>query len=90
MSKHIVERTRTNAGANMLARGADWEEVVRRVEVRLTDTDDVRGTARVWTRTDGGDWVDEGRFSSAEADVEALWPAPTPAEEPVEWEWIEE
>jgi hypothetical protein len=90
MRKHIVERTRTNAGANLLERGADLEEVVKRVEVRLTDTDDVRGTARVHTRTNGGEWQDEGRYSSADADVEALWPAATTTEGPTEWEWIEE
>lgn len=72
----MIETTRTTAGYNLyqkLAKTMHYDraldEVRRRVEVRA----ERRGNdgAHVWTRTDGGVWVDEGMYRVAPlADVE--------------------
>lgn len=68
-----IERTRTNAGEalfNQIHNGRNsqeaLEEVVRRLEVRVENVregefgDNPAG--EVWTRLDGGEWVNEGFY----------------------------
>lgn len=72
----MIETTRTTAGYNLynqLAKTMHYDvalnETRRRVEVRTERVGN--DGAHVWTRTDGGEWVDEGMYRVAPlADVE--------------------
>lgn len=66
----IIETTRTTAGDRMcdeLCKTMPPEEAIRvtraRVKVRAVRTG--YDTARVWTSTDGGPWVDDGVYRVA-------------------------
>lgn len=63
----MIETTRTTAGYNLynqLAKTMHYDvaldETRRRVEVRAERTSN--DVAHVWTRVDGGAWIDEGMY----------------------------
>ncbi len=75
----MIETTRTAAGYNLYNElcktmhfDAALDEVRRRVEVRAERVNN--DMAHVWTRTDGGAWLDEGQYAVAPL-VEVVLPA---------------
>mgnify|MGYP000847530999 CR=1 FL=1 len=55
-----MEKSRTTAGDRLWQQGASLDEIKRRVEVAIHD-EDAEGI-EVWTRVDGGAWVNEGWY----------------------------
>ena len=84
----MIETTRTTAGYklyNELAKtmhyDAALDEVRRRIEVRAERKS--ADTARVWTRQDGGMWVDEGMYR---VQIDPTWPEEDVIEEDIPWD----
>jgi len=55
-----IEPSRTDAGYALWQQGVSLPEIKRRVEVQIKDFDGEGGT--VFTRVDGGKWVNEGKY----------------------------
>jgi len=61
-----IEKVRTAAGTRLFDESRDWAALARRLEVKIDAVryrvEDDTATGIVWTRLDGGAWVNEGGF----------------------------
>lgn len=65
-ARFTIERSRTTAGDRLYRECQDFDELARRLEVKIDPVhyraDDDTATGIVWTRLDNGPWINEGGY----------------------------